>query len=72
VGHAAPASILFQFTRGDRFVPGKAADALFAAANEPRRIEWYTASHALHHNKKATADRLKWLRAELGLPGEGA
>lgn len=65
--YAAPASLFFQFARRDMYVSEKRANALFEAASEPKRIEWYESGHGLHRNEDATHDRLEWLRTELGL-----
>jgi dipeptidyl aminopeptidase/acylaminoacyl peptidase len=66
-GYVTPASLFLQFARVDGYVSEEQANALFEAANEPKRIEWYGASHALHKDEDATDDRLAWLRKELGL-----
>jgi dienelactone hydrolase len=68
IAHAAPASFLFQFAKSDTYVPKSKAEALFAAASEPKVIKWYGWSHNLQLDDLATGDRLQWLRTELGLP----
>jgi dienelactone hydrolase len=68
VGYAAPASLFFQYGRSDNWVSEKDAQAYYAVASEPKRIEWYEAGHSLMIDK-ASADRLEWLRTELGLSG---
>jgi len=67
VPHAAPAALFFQFARNDGFVPEVSALALFNAASEPKRIEWYKGSegHVLQRNEQALQDRLEWMRQEL-------
>lgn len=66
IREAAPATLFFQFAEGDTFfVPKERALLFFDAASQPKRIEWYSGGHALHHNETATADRLSWLRKEL-------
>ncbi|HLF27137.1 MAG TPA: hypothetical protein VJG32_12430 [Anaerolineae bacterium] len=64
-GRAAPASLFFQFARDDRFIPPEAAQAYYAAASEPKRIEWYDAKHYL--DEAAQRDRAAWLSEQLGL-----
>ena len=74
VGRAAPAALLFPWGRQDPLVPAHLADALWAAAPEPKERRWYDAGHGLP--REAWADRMAWLAAHLGLtplaPGEGA
>jgi hypothetical protein len=65
VGDAAPASVLFQFARSDRYVPRYIADRLTQAASEPKQAESYDGGHEL--DDAAREDRLAWLRQELGL-----
>lgn len=65
VATAAPATILFQFARDDAYIPEAAALAFYAAASSPKRLELFDAEHPL--NDEATASRLTWLRAQLGL-----
>lgn len=67
IGYAAPASLFFQFAHHDGYVSEEQANALFEAAGEPKRIEWYDAGHDLYTNEDATHDRLEWLRTELDL-----
>lgn len=71
VGRAAPASILFQNGRFDEFVPASAAEALHAAAGQPKTVRWYHAGHAL--GPRAYLDQLDWLHRAVGTrrPGPG-
>ncbi len=71
VGHAAPASLFFQFARADGSVSPAQAGNLYSAAGQPARVEWYEGGHALQQNADATRDRLQWLRQELGLAADG-
>jgi dienelactone hydrolase len=64
-GRAAPAALFFQFARRDFYVPEAIALDYFAAAGEPKRLEWYDAEHDL--NDAARRDRLDWLGGRLGL-----
>jgi predicted esterase len=61
----APTPILFQFANTDGHVPRPRAEAVIAAAGEPKDVRWYEAGHEL--NESAARDRQAWLRARLGL-----
>lgn len=65
VGHAAHASLFFQFARSDFYVPEEVALEYFDAASQPKRIGWYEAEHGM--NDAARADRADWLSAQLDL-----
>src|SRR5687767_15082251 len=65
IAHASPTALLLQSGRLDTLVPVADAQALHAAAPEPRAILWYEAGHGL--DQKAVVDRLDWLRQEIGL-----
>jgi dienelactone hydrolase len=66
VGNGVTSFDLFlQFANDDPFTPQTDATALFDAAAEPKRIEWYSGGHGLH--QIATQDRVDWLRTELGM-----
>jgi len=68
IAHASklsPAPIFFQFGTNDPHVPRERAEEFFAAAQEPKFMQWYEAGHGL--NEAATDDRKKWLREKLGL-----
>jgi dienelactone hydrolase len=45
VGRIAPRPTLFVNTRGDQTVPQSAAEALHAAANEPKEVAWFEGTH---------------------------
>ena len=64
-GRAAPAALFFQFARRDVYVPEAVALEYFAAASEPKRLEWYDAEHDM--NEAARRDRVEWLGGQLGL-----
>ncbi len=73
VPYGAPASFLFQFAKSDSYVPTGKAEALFAAASEPKQVKWYAWSHSLQLDELTIGERLQWLCAELGLrvmPGQ--
>ncbi|MBI4671442.1 MAG: hypothetical protein HY741_07215 [Chloroflexi bacterium] len=65
VSHANPAQLLFQFAQKDRFVSAERADALFAAASEPKQKKMYDAPHEL--DEAARSDRTGFLVAVLSL-----
>lgn len=62
---AAPTPLLLQNGRTDNLVPQADAEALHAAASEPKTIRWYDAGHAL--GVPALVDRHAWLNAQIGL-----
>jgi fermentation-respiration switch protein FrsA (DUF1100 family) len=65
IPHASPTPLLLQSGRNDNLVPAADAQALHAAAPEPRTIRWYDAGHGL--NLQALWDRHDWLQEEIGL-----
>jgi fermentation-respiration switch protein FrsA (DUF1100 family) len=65
IGKIAPRPVLLQFATSDKFVSKEAAQALAAAARDPKTVKYYDAEHAL--NAEATRDRQAWLSRELRL-----
>ena len=65
IAHAMPTPLLLQNGRLDDLVPAADAQALHAAAPEPKTILWYDAGHGL--NQKALLDRHDWLLERIGL-----
>jgi cephalosporin-C deacetylase-like acetyl esterase len=65
VANLAPARLFFQFATDDFHVPVDRAEEFFAAANEPKRLEWYDSDHGL--NEAARRDRVAWLREQFKL-----
>jgi dienelactone hydrolase len=65
IAHASPTALLLQNGRSDNLVPVADAQALQAAASQPKTILWYEAGHGL--NQQAALDRLDWLHREIGL-----
>src|SRR5687767_12151481 len=65
IAHASPTALLLQSGRSDNLVPPTDAEALHAAAPEPKTIRWYDAGHGL--NLQAAWDRHDWLHQEIGL-----
>jgi len=59
IGHAAPATILFQSGRYDENVTQERAAQYHQAASEPKEVKWYNAGHSL--NDEARRDRAEWL-----------
>jgi dienelactone hydrolase len=55
--------VLLQFANDDEHVSKARADALAAAANEPKTVRVYSAKHEL--NEEATRERIEWLKKEL-------
>jgi dienelactone hydrolase len=62
---ASPTPLLLQNGRSDNLVPPADAEALHAAAREPRTIRWYNAGHSL--GSQAIVDRHEWLNGQIGL-----
>lgn len=65
IPHASPTPLLLQNGHTDNLVPPADAQALHAAAREPKTIRWYDAGHAL--NYQAEVDRHEWLNTQIGL-----
>jgi dienelactone hydrolase len=65
IPRAALAALLLQSGRTDDLVPVTDAEALHAAAPEPKTIRWYDAGHGL--NQQAAFDRHDWLHEVVGL-----
>lgn len=65
VPNLSPAELFFQFARDDFHVPKERAEEFFAAAKNPKEMNWYEAGHGL--NEDATRDRKAWLKAKLRL-----
>jgi len=65
IPHASPTTLLLQNGRSDNLVPTADAEALHAAAPDPKTIRWYAAGHGL--NQQALFDRHDWLHEKIGL-----
>jgi dienelactone hydrolase len=63
IGQAAPAALLFQFSRNDEAFPRANVEAFAAAGSEPKTVKWYDADHFL--NNEARRDRQEWFRKQL-------
>ena len=59
-------TLLFQFSRYERFFDEEAAARYVAAAAEPAEARWYDAGHALH-GVDVYRDRAAWLGGHAGL-----
>jgi dienelactone hydrolase len=66
LGRAAPAALLLQFARYDRFVTEEQANRYAKAASEPKTVRWYDCGHEFNDPQSAT-DRQDWLARQLGL-----
>jgi dienelactone hydrolase len=70
VGRANPARLFFQWGRQDTMVPPHLADAVWAAAPEPKERRDYDSGHMLP--REAYADMIAFLAKELGMTGAAA
>jgi dienelactone hydrolase len=66
IGRFAPRPLLFVNAAHDETIPREATEALFRAAGEPKRIEWFDCTHAALPGRALKAMWL-FLREELGL-----
>jgi dienelactone hydrolase len=68
VGRIAPRPILFVNTLGDETVPRSAAEALHAAAKDPKEVAWFEGTHT---EIPGVALKSMWtfLAASIGIPG---
>lgn len=65
IPHLAPAPLYFQFANQDEHVPLDRAAEFYAAAPNPKQIDYYEAGHEL--NEQAQQDRIAWLTTHLNL-----
>jgi dienelactone hydrolase len=66
VSNAAPASLLFQFAKDDKYISKEVAEEFFVAASKPKEVKWYDAEHDLNI-EAARNDRREWLTRQLRL-----
>jgi dienelactone hydrolase len=66
IDRAAPAALLFQFSKTDKYIPIEAATAFYDAAKQPKQIKWYDTTHEMKI-ETARKDRSEWLTQKLGL-----
>jgi len=67
VPSAAPAPLLFQFARYERYFDEASMNRYCAAASEPKEVRWYDCGHELN-DPQALADRSRFLAERAGLP----
>lgn len=72
VGRSSPTLLLIQNGRQDQLVANDDAEALHAAAGEPKRIIWYDFGHGLGSHPQARADRLAFFVEHLGIDGSAS
>jgi cephalosporin-C deacetylase-like acetyl esterase len=65
IGHSAPAAVFLQFGQDDSGISEKTARGYFDRFQEPKKIEFYKAGHAL--NREAREERVEWLVERLKL-----
>lgn len=68
IGRAAPASVLLQFARYDRFVTEEQAQRYIQAAGPAGTAKWYECGHEFN-DPQAIKDRGDWLAKRLDLAG---
>jgi dienelactone hydrolase len=66
IGRAAPAALLLQFARYDRYVSEEQANRYAAAASNPKTVGWYDCGHEFN-DRQSAADREEWLAQQLSL-----
>ena len=66
VGQSAPAALLFQFARHDRYITPRFAREYFDAAAQPKQEKFYFCSHQFN-DPAALMDRDQFLQKQLGL-----
>ncbi len=66
IGRAAPAALLLQFARYDRYVSEEQANRYAAAASNPKTVRWYDCGHEFN-DRQSAADREEWLAQQLSL-----
>jgi hypothetical protein len=62
--YVSPATLYLQEGSLDSWFTREEAEALIAAAREPKHLVWYDAGHSL--DEQANRDRLDWLAEALG------
>lgn len=63
---AAPSALFFQFGLQDAFFTRQKFRDYYAAASEPKSIQWYDADH-YSLNEVGRPDRIKWLKERIQL-----
>jgi hypothetical protein len=67
IKNAAPASIFFQYAKGDEYVDHNLASSFYSAASNPQKINWYQTDHQFIESEDALQDRHNWLFEQIGL-----
>jgi dienelactone hydrolase len=65
IGHNAPAAVFLQFGKDDQGIPENLARGYLERFDEPKKIGFYKAGHAL--NREAREERVEWLAQQLKL-----
>jgi dienelactone hydrolase len=68
VGRISPRPLLMVNARHDATIPAAATEKLFAAAGEPKRLEWYETDHSTLPGR-ALKEMWTFLRRHLEIPG---
>jgi hypothetical protein len=68
IGHAAPASLLFQSARFDIGVTEQESLDFFNAASQPKQIRWYESGHEMGNDPSVVKDRVEFLSKQLSFP----
>jgi dienelactone hydrolase len=64
ISRAAPSSVLFQFSKTDKYISAATANAFSDAAGNPKQIIWYDTDHAMNLDA-VRKDRSDWLTRQL-------
>jgi dienelactone hydrolase len=64
VSRAAPSSVLFQFSKTDKYISAATANAFSDAASSPKQVIWYDTDHAMNLDA-VRKDRTDWLVRQL-------
>lgn len=64
---AAPASLLFQFSRNDEFISKDQANKFYTVASSPKEVAWYETDHLFTECDTAYKERMQWIMGQLGL-----
>lgn len=66
VSRASPSSVLFQFSKTDKYISKTTASAFADAASNPKQVIWYDTDHAMNLDA-VRKDRTDWLTRQLRL-----
>lgn len=65
VPHAAPAPLLFQFARHEKYFDEASSKRYAEAASNPKEVRWYETAHDLN-DLQTYIDRARWLEKYIG------